>query len=337
MNRRTQKEETYWNIFIKFMSYTDKNEYPSDTEFTEAQLLSITPQMVYKYLAYRGYGIEDPNSASTPIHRDSTVAFDKKAISYFLPDRDTPWNSHTKSGNPTKSTMVNRLVTMMKKAQVNKRGVKPKATRALELSEWMLQSDLLSQSTDIIDKVLIRPITVFNWALINRISDAVEFYRDELKTSPQYDGILLAKLRWSKNVADERDCPNQALIGAFEPAFCVILALAIRLEYYIGTTEGQQSPFVFMQKLPDEVLLALEQDNDKPLQKHLEKVKGAIRRRLAKAVFDNPKWLNARGGILGTHSLKKAPMTYAMRNGNVSRDNCDARGRFKNNNNPLLR
>ena len=333
MNRRTtQKEQTYWNVFIKFMSYIDNNEYHSNEEFSEEKLLSITPEMVYKYLAYRGYGIEEPNSASNPIHRDSTVAFDKKAISYFLPDKDAQWNSHNRSGNPTKSSKVNSLLTMMKKAQVSKRGIKSQATRALELSEWLLQSDLLCESPVLDDKVLIRPLTVFNWALINRISDAIEFFRDEIKSSPQYDGVLLAKLRWSKNVSDERDCPNQVLLGSYESAFCVILALAIRLEYFIGTTEGRHSPFVFMPKIPDEVSLENNPHDDKPLQRYLSKIKNAVRRRLSAAVFKNPRWLSARRGHLGTHSLKKAPMTYAMRNGNMTRDNCDARGRFKNDN-----
>ena len=318
------------------MSYIHHKDYQLNQEFSNEELASITPEQVYQFLAFKAYGREDPNVTSIPIARGDTVDFIKKSISYFIPDNKNRWDPRTKTGNPTQSSNILKLFDMIKKAQVDNRGVKSCATRAFEFDEWIQQSLILRQSNDKDALLLLRPIIVFNWALINRVSDAIEFYRNEIRASPQFDGVLLAKLRWSKNVRDERDCPNQVLFGAYNPAFCVILALAIRLEYFLGTEEGRDSPFVFMKKIPEEVSTEAT-GNDIALQKYLNKVKTNVRNKLNQLVFKSPNWVQQREGKLGTHSWKKAPMTYAMRRGDVSKDNCDVRGRFKNDSNRRAR
>ena len=58
--------------------------------------------------------------------------------------------------------------------------------------------------------------------------------------------MLCCRLNWLKNVNKECDAPNQILIRAMDPFYCVLLALAIWLETYVGATgQGGLSPYVF--------------------------------------------------------------------------------------------
>jgi hypothetical protein len=58
--------------------------------------------------------------------------------------------------------------------------------------------------------------------MIARIDDT-QFLMENLTAHPDFDFTLQSKLTWSKNVHEERDAPNQILIGAMDPWFCVLL------------------------------------------------------------------------------------------------------------------
>ena len=66
------------------MEYKDKCEYPSDKVYTNEEVLVLTPDDLYKWIAFRVYGTEDPNPRSTPMIRSATIEFWKKSISYFM-------------------------------------------------------------------------------------------------------------------------------------------------------------------------------------------------------------------------------------------------------------
>jgi hypothetical protein len=53
------------------------------------------------------------------------------------------------------------------------------------------------------------------------------------------------KLNRSKNVHEERDAPNQVLIGAMDPLYYVLLGLAVFLEISIESERGQSTPYTF--------------------------------------------------------------------------------------------
>ena len=81
--------------------------------------------------------------------------------------------------------------------------------------------------------------------MIARIDDVAKFMMDELKPNPDYNFTLLARLCWSKNIYEERLTPNQILLGANDPKYCVLLALSIHLETWIGRSTGCLSPYLF--------------------------------------------------------------------------------------------
>ena len=49
-------------------------------------------------------------------------------------------------------------------------------------------------------------------------------------TPTRWDFTLQQQVRWSKNVMEERDCPDQVLVGAMDPLFCTLLLLGAHLE-----------------------------------------------------------------------------------------------------------
>ena len=56
---------------------------------------------------------------------------------------------------------------------------------------------------------------------------------------------VLTQLCWLKNVAEERDAPDQILIGACHPAYCVLLGMACWLVYHLGIGDDTGTNFLF--------------------------------------------------------------------------------------------
>jgi hypothetical protein len=52
--------------------------------------------------------------------------------------------------------------------------------------------------------------------MIARIDDTAKFYVEDLKSNPQFNFTLLAKICYSKSVQDERDAPDQIVRGAMD-------------------------------------------------------------------------------------------------------------------------
>jgi hypothetical protein len=84
--------------------------------------------------------------------------------------------------------------------------------------------------------------------MIGQVDDCSQFLMESLTTNPDKDFTLWAKLRWSKNVHEECDAPNQIVIGAMDPMFCVLVGLGARvwLEVFLGRGGiTEQMPYIF--------------------------------------------------------------------------------------------
>jgi hypothetical protein len=122
-------------------------------------------------------------------------------------------------------------------------------------------------------------------------------------------------LNWSKNVREVRDAPNQILIGANDPLYCVLLALAVFLEIFIESERGQLTPYIFGF------------NDDFRIPEGGQTAKDWVQHMLAEEVFHLPEFHI--GGPVGTrHSIRKYALTYARKNG-CSKDEKDIRGRWK--------
>ena len=85
---------------------------------------------------------------------------------------------------------------------------------------------------------------------------------------------------WSKNVLEERDAPDQIILGSADPDFCVLLSLAVHLEYSIGAGLVSRETTLF----------------------------GVSKSRISKllsTLLSEDNFLPAAAGKVGTHSLRK--------------------------------
>jgi hypothetical protein len=169
---------------------------------------------------------------------------------------------------------------------------------------------------DLMRCYLVPSLTKFQFHMIGRVDDCSQFLMESLTTNPDNDFTLRAKLRWSKNVHEERDAPNQILIGAMDPMFCVLVGLGVWLEVFLGRGGiAEQTPYIF----------GLNEDVRVP--QGGDKIKDAVSDIFAKEVFNRPEVVT-NDGLLGTHSFRKFASTFCRRNG-CSKDEKDLRGRWK--------
>lgn len=290
---------------LGFMSFKDGVKYSSDREFTMAELLRITPDDLCRWMNEQAYGDSVPNDAMRPVHRrSSTLEFSKKAISSFMPRSSTTWDPVTECGNPTRSDAVNKLIKRVKRFEVRGEGAEPRARRAVEFEEFQ-NLLLLARGQWGRDKsaYIVSSVLALQWHICARIDDMMKLQFSNFSPNTQYPSTLLMQMRWSKNIHDERDAPEQIVVGSMDPKMCALLNLAIYIE---SSTNAPNSEFLYGNP----------KDGDR-----------AVRRCLTNMV-KNTAFKKLKTGKLGTHSLRKGAATYATRSG-ISKDFVNRRGRWK--------
>ena len=80
--------------------------------------------------------------------------------------------------------------------------------------------------------------------MIARVDDISHSQLKNLNNSREFPFYLTMRLPWSKNIKEERDAPDQILVGANDPKYCVLLALGIHLETYISKYDPDEQ-FLF--------------------------------------------------------------------------------------------
>jgi len=260
------------------------------------------------------YGKEEigPNDRPT-LWRVDTIAFAKKAVSFYMPHHGE-WNSSTSHGNPTRDKSILRFIQVVKKHQVRKQGRASRVKRDMTLSEFKRAIELLEAGS--YRNIRWTSCLRLQFNLIGRGDDVHEMETTNLKRHPQFDFALQTKLNWSKNVNDERDCPPQIMLGSMNPLFCVLLDLAIYLEVKFSRDGSLHSKYLFT----DEV------DEKAP-----KRCLAAYSRAVKKQVFDNPAFLELSrqtAGGLGVHSIRKFPASWIKMIGGTQ-DEIDVRGRWK--------
>ncbi|ETP47971.1 hypothetical protein F442_06230 [Phytophthora nicotianae P10297] len=119
----------------------------------------------------------------------------------------------------------------------------------------------------------------------------------------QYPSTLLCQMRWSKNIHEERDAPEQIVLGSMDPKMCALLNLAVYIE---TSTNVSNSEFIYG---------------------HPKDGNRVVRRFLGD-IITNTAFKNMKTGKLGTHSFRKGAATYASRCG-MSKVFVNRRGRWR--------
>ncbi|EEY63388.1 uncharacterized protein PITG_15104 [Phytophthora infestans T30-4] len=279
---------------VKFMSFKDDKEYTASHEFTPADLLSITPGLLCRWMNTRAYGDSEPSEDMRPVHlRSSTLEFAKKAISAYMPRINAPWDPVAMQGNPTRSDDVNKLIKRVKRFEVRREGAESKARRSFEFDEFMnvltLVRSLHSRSDE---QLMVSSVLTLQWHIVARIDDMMKLQFNNFTHNTQYPSTILCQMRWSKNISEERDAPEQIVVGSMDPRMCPLLNLAVYIE---ATVNVARSSFLFGNP------------NDKDR---------VVRRFLADTIKKS-EFKSLKTGKLGTHSFRKGAATYATRSGVV--------------------
>ena len=245
---RPKSYPSYASELRHFMRYTNKLNYPKDWVFSVEELLPITPELIYAYMAFKAFGKEDPSPNDNPQRgmSNSLLAI-KKKLSYFMVNRIPSWDPTHQTGNPTKSTQLNDLIAFVKKKETRGQGKNSRSDRAFEHSEFkqVLDECHASIEADFDRKYRFPTMMKFMFHFIARGDDAAHVFKSSLVPSIQYPWLLTCKLRWSKNVRETRECPRQILLGSMNTDYCLMLSLSVFLESWISRGQGRTSQWLF--------------------------------------------------------------------------------------------
>jgi hypothetical protein len=243
--REKSLAEQYHPYLQRLMEFKDGVAYAKAFQFTQEQLLSITPRDIVRWMCRDAYGTPDPGPDDHPTgRRSSGLSFAKKAISFFMPHKNMHWNVESEHGNPTKSLVVNDLLKQIKKAEVRKQGKASNAKRDMKRQEFRKTLRMLERQTDFHRRYKATCMAKFQFHIIGRGDDISNIETMDLREHELFgDFALQTKVSWSKNVLEERDCPDQILIGADDTDFCVLLALATYLECRFNSERKPASQF----------------------------------------------------------------------------------------------
>ncbi|KUF81643.1 hypothetical protein AM588_10000277 [Phytophthora nicotianae] len=287
------------------MAFRAGHTFSTDISFSQDTLLEITPDDVCHWMNFRAFGDANPAEDAKPVNaRASTLEYAKKAISSFMPRRTVPWDPIRNEGNPTRSETVNAVIKKVKRCEVRREGVQSAARRPIEYGEFLNLLDQVHTGNGKGSlKYLVCAVLTMQWHLIARIDDMMKLKFDSFSCSIHHPGSLICQLRWSKNISEERDAPEQIVLGSMDPRLCALLNLAIHVEM---TDKAALSPFVFGNP----------QDGDR------------VVRRFLQDVFEGTDFHKLKAGNLGTHSMRKGAATYGSRTG-LPKDYVNRRGRWR--------
>lgn len=307
---------TYQNNMVHFMSYLHGLVYDASATFSLAELAVVTPLDVTRWMCMRCYGTPEPLLDDRPIKcRASTLEVYKKSLSHFMPNKIATWDYIHKSGNPSRSNEVNDLVKHVRQEEVRKRGKAPCAKRALTQAEFRNILVFFFDKNDFQHRYRYSCMLLYQYYLIARCDDVGHFLIRDLHghSDPRFSLFCLqTKVSWSKNVYEERDCPDQIFFGSFDSQYCLLLSLSIYLETWLGdTTSNTNKEYLFGDDSTDDI-------------RSVERIKANYSTTLRKyfTVFVRL------SKELGTHSIRKFAATWARRLGCLI-DEIDARGRWK--------
>jgi len=226
---------------------------------------------------------------------------------------NSAWDEFSNRGNPTKSKEVNECIKSVMKSEVRKQGVNSAARRALEYKEFLNLLTIVRKNAFDEDQtgqgqlkwIRLLSLLTLQWQLIGRMDDMMHLNFSCLTPNIQFPFSLNSRLRWSKNIREERDVPEQIIVSSNDYKLDPLLNLGIYLEAY-----GRE------QSISREDSLYGGESNSYTV------------RRLFDSVLSNDDFKKLVKGNLGTHSVRKGASTYGTRSG-LSREYVIRRGRWR--------
>ena len=127
----------------------------AEAPYDASELFQLTPAHVVSFLNSRAYKNPFPTEEEKdhPIHaRSSGLEFNKKALSYFMPNQGKQWCNEGGTGNPTKSDAVNKMIQRVKLAECRGNGKKSNAKRDMKRNEFLETNRSLQRNLTGVDR-----------------------------------------------------------------------------------------------------------------------------------------------------------------------------------------
>jgi len=229
----TGKQQYHYHL-ANLMNFFHEPEvkYTKNSVFTRSELLELNPTVIRRWLTMKAYNKEvyNPDVDAPTEVRSSTIANAKKFVSFFMPNK-TKWVNGV--GNPTRHASVNKVISDVKKAEVRRRGKADCSKRPLTEKEFRKTLEIFKKKSDWKSQILYPTMCLWQFTLIGRNDDICHFEVEDPRGHPIYNFALSTRVRWSKNISEERNCPNQIILGSMDNNFCILIQLAIYLESFL--------------------------------------------------------------------------------------------------------
>jgi hypothetical protein len=315
--------------FLEFMRFIHNNKaYAKGDTFTQAELLQIKPKQVLAFLTYKAFGKTKRGPQDKPTFgRSNHIKNLKMKISYFMPSGsswvDLPDGSG--HGNPTQHKTINKLIADIVQFETRGEGADSRDVRDMTIAEFEKEMELFrAYSVDPICVYRNPLIGIYQFHFITRADDVCNFKLSDPKSHSQFEEFALAQsVRWSKNVRDSRNCPDQLLLASMDYKTCIFIALALWLEYFLSN--HPEAEFMMTHAVPP--ANATKEQHER----FTKTISKTYRNRLVSVVFKDAEFKAIYKGNdprpLGLHSKRKMGSTQAKRRGSPG-DHVDHRGRW---------
>lgn len=133
----------------------------------------------------------------------------------------------------TEDIDVNQVIKTVMKFQVRQQGVSSQARRPVEYSEFLniLTVVRTSMKYNGLDRFR-GSILTLHWYLIARVDDMMKLQLSNFSYNPQHTFTLMYQMRWSNNITEERETPQQLVVGSMDERLCSLLNLAVYFEIH---------------------------------------------------------------------------------------------------------
>jgi hypothetical protein len=107
--------------------------------------------------------------------------------------------------------------------------------RALTQAEFRKEMEILAaHKSDLTPTVRFRTMGLWQYHLVGRVDDSANAKISVPSVHAVYPDLLQTAVSWSKNVREERRCPDQILMGAMDDWYCLFIALGLHLESFLA-------------------------------------------------------------------------------------------------------
>jgi hypothetical protein len=316
----------YMSPFLEFMGFLHNTSYKNGKTFTKSELLKIYPKHVLAFLTYKAFGKTKRTPNDKPTYaRSNHIKNIKMKLSYFMPS-GAAWvdiDGGIGHGNPTRHKSINKLIADIIKFETRGEGADSHDVRDMTVAEFEKELEIFRSQKDTMCKYRNPLIGIYQFHFITRADDVCNFKVDDPKGNDKYPFALAQSVRWSKNVRDSRNCPDQLLLASMDYKSCIFVAMAIWLEFYLRN--HPEADFMMTPKtLPANA-------SKEEREKFINTITKTYRNHLTKFVFRDKDFKTIYKGNdprpLGLHSKRKMGSTQGKRRG-ASGEQVDHRGRW---------